>query len=227
MPQVWTMIIWMSGGLCTWLHSVGYIGYELSRSHVATNTCTYWHALTCRVALKLYPFALYHAPSACCSQHTRPGWIRGLTTGPLFNDHNAPPHNPHKPLFWHLQFSYYQYQDLLSWCSCLATTYEAFAIQSEVVLGQVLDFLCLPSLEQWVLHSEHDDIVHCVIVLQLENFPDNWRPWYPWSNSRLASPLTSIEVLQLGFMSEDKLPTEFLFFVLGTSMATTSKQTMV
>ena len=133
--------------------------------------------------------------------------------GPLFNEHNAPPHNPHKPSFWNLQFSYYQYQHLLSWCSFLATTYEAFAIQSEVILRQVLNFLCLPSLEQWVLYSEHDDIIHCVIVLWLENFLDNWRPWHPRLNSQLASMLTSIEVLQLGFMSEGKLPTEILFFV--------------
>ena len=47
---------------------VGYIGYELSRSRVATNMCTYRHAVTHRVALNLYPFALYRAPSACCSQ---------------------------------------------------------------------------------------------------------------------------------------------------------------
>jgi len=47
---------------------VGYIGYELSRSRVATNMCTYGHAVTRRVALNLYPFALYRAPSACCSQ---------------------------------------------------------------------------------------------------------------------------------------------------------------
>ena len=48
---------------------VGYIGYELSRSRVATNMCTYRHAVTRHVALNLYPFALYRAPSACCSQY--------------------------------------------------------------------------------------------------------------------------------------------------------------
>ena len=47
---------------------VGYIGYELSRSCVATNMCTYGHAVTRHIALNLYPFALYHAPSTCCSQ---------------------------------------------------------------------------------------------------------------------------------------------------------------
>ena len=33
--------------------------------------CTYGHAVTHRVALNLYPFALYRAPSACCSQYQR------------------------------------------------------------------------------------------------------------------------------------------------------------
>ena len=31
--------------------------------------CTYGHAVTRRVALNLYPFALYRAPSVCCSQY--------------------------------------------------------------------------------------------------------------------------------------------------------------
>ena len=50
------------------VEDVGYIGYKLSRSHVATNMCTYGHAVTHHVTLNLYPFALYRAPSACCSQ---------------------------------------------------------------------------------------------------------------------------------------------------------------
>jgi len=43
---------------------VGYIGYELSRSRVATNMCTYGHAVTHRVALNLYPFALLDSEQA-------------------------------------------------------------------------------------------------------------------------------------------------------------------
>ena len=36
--------------------------------------CTYRHAVTRRIALNLYPFALYCAPSMCCSQQLLHQW---------------------------------------------------------------------------------------------------------------------------------------------------------
>jgi len=91
-------------------------------------------------------------------------------------------------------------------------------IESEV-LGKILNLVCLPSLEQWTLRRCAFPLNTMISFIGSSSFglkifriigdrdiPDRIHD--------LLRRLPSIEVLQLGFMSEDKPPTEILFFEL-------------
>ena len=100
-------------------------------------------------------------------------------------------------------------------------------IESEVVLGQLLNLICLPSLEQWSLRWCPFPLNAMILFIEslsfrLKTFRILGDSDIPNRIHDLLRSLPSIEVLQLGFIVDDKPPTEILFFELLCSPSETS-----
>ena len=103
----------------------------------------------------------------------------------------------------------------------------ATTIESEFVLGQALDLLCLPSLEKWTLHWRLFPLNTRISFIESSSF--DLKPFQTIGDRDIPDRIydllrrfPSIEVLQLRFMSEDKPPTEILFFELLCSPSETA-----
>jgi hypothetical protein len=103
---------------------------------------------------------------------------------------------------------------------------ELGSIESEV-LGQILNLVCLPSLEQWTLYWCLFPLNTMISFIESSSFGLKTFRITGDHDIRdqihdLLRRLPSIEVLQLGFIFEDKPPTAILFFELLCSSSETS-----
>lgn len=104
---------------------------------------------------------------------------------------------------------------------------ELWKIRSEVVLGQILDLVCLPSLEEWTLQWCRSPLNKMISFVESSSF--GLKTFWTIGNCDdpdqihdLLRYLPFIKVLQLGFCFKDKPPTEVLFFKLLCSPSETT-----